>query len=498
MPGMNWRGWRPRLTQLAHQSAWGVALPLLAAVLAGAVAATGSLLPVMFMAGLILAPLLLLNPKFTTWVVLVGAMVGYGALSLWNDGLAGKLAWSLSGLSFLLLAALALRRLFTVSRQPSAGKHVYAIMFFMAYAVCTSVLQGSGANETITGFKRYFQGLGLLAALAWAPLTKRDIENLGWFVVALALMQLPFVLFERIKLVPIREAIQALYPGMVPVDVVAGTFGASMLGGGGSAEMATFLLFVLVSLINRGRHGLITGRRLFFLLPAVALPLGLGETKVVVIFLPMLILAIFRQTLLKRPVVGAVTLVLGVSTSLALGWVYLSMSTRGAASELLSTVAYNFGAKGHGNNYLNRTTSLLFWAEQQSLSNPVSPIFGNGLGASHDGTGGHIATAHVGYGVGLTAAPTLLWDLGVVGFLLYFGIFVAAWRTASAVCRSALPVWMRCDAQTIQATLPVLALYTFYRLTPLEQLPFQFVMAGVLGYLSWLYRQTFDLRYLGN
>lgn len=487
---MTLHGWRPWLSGLISRPMWGVTLQVLVAVMAGGAAATGSLLPIMLVAGVILAPLLLLNPKFTTWVLLVGALVAYGVLSLWNDGLTAKLAWSLSGLSFALLAVIGLRRLFSIAREPSAGAHVQMALLFMGYAVLASMMQGAPFTETITAFKRYFQGFGLMAVLAWAPFALRDMQRLGRFVIFLALLQLPFALFERVKLVPIRESLQALYPGMVPIDVVAGTFGASMTGGGGSAEMATYLLFVLVGLINRARLKVVTWRSLAVLVPLVALPLGMGETKVVVIFLPLLLLTLFRQTFWKRPAVGVAILVAGAIATAATGLAYLSLSGRDINGEVMDTVAYNFGSKGHGNNYLNRTTSLIFWQQQQSLGNPVSPIFGNGMGSSHDATGGHIAAAHLGYGVGLTAAATLLWDLGIVGMALYFAVFVAAWRTASEVSLSALPAWMRSDAQALQAMLPVLAIYTFYRLTPLEQLPFELLVAGILGYLAWLRRQV--------
>ncbi|WP_374588145.1 hypothetical protein [Ideonella dechloratans] len=468
---------------------WGLILPLLAALLAGATAATGSLLPVMAVSGLIIGPLLMLNPRFTIWTVLLGAMVGYGALSLWNDALAAKLAWSLSGLLFGLLVVHGLHRLFSAAGAHRSAPHVLLMLWFMAYALIVSLVQAAPAIELITAFKRYFQAVGLIVVLAWAPFKVSDLKALGLFALSLALLQLPFSAFERIKLVPIREGLQSLYPGMVPIDVVAGTFGASMLGGGGSAEMATYLLFVLVVLLNRARHGLLSTSRLMWLAPLVALPLAMGETKVVVIFLPVLLFTLFRRTIFARPLLGVGIVVGGALLTAGLGLAYLGITGRDVDGELLNTIAYNFGQKGHGNNYLNRTTSLLFWAKEQGLSNPVSPVFGNGLGASHDATDGHIAVKHPGYGIGLTAAPTLLWDLGLVGFALYLAIFGAAWWAASRVRARAQAAWMACDAEALQATLPVLVIYTFYRLTPLEQLPFQMVMAAVLGYLAWLYRQ---------
>ena len=39
---------------------------------------------------------------------------------------------------------------------------------------------------------------------------------------------------------------------VVPIDVVAGTFGATLYGGGASGEMATFLIIVLAFLLHSG------------------------------------------------------------------------------------------------------------------------------------------------------------------------------------------------------------------------------------------------------
>jgi len=46
-----------------------------------------------------------------------------------------------------------------------------------------------------------------------------------------------------------------------------------------------------------------------------------------------------------------------------------------------STLDYNIYVRGYGNNYLNRTTVLIFWAERQGVHDPVSFVFGNGLGS---------------------------------------------------------------------------------------------------------------------
>jgi hypothetical protein len=93
------------------------------------------------------------------------------------------------------------------------------------------------------------------------------------------------------------------------------------------------------------------------------------------------------------------------------------------------------------------------------------------------------------HGIGLTAASTLLWDLGVLGVGLFLAVLALAWRTAARLQRQSAEPWVRADTAAIQATVPLFAFYLFYRLALLETLSFQIVFAALLGYLAWLHRR---------
>jgi hypothetical protein len=153
-------------------------------------------------------------------------------------------------------------------------------------------------------------------------------------------------------------------------------------------------------------------------------------------------------------------------------------------------VSYNFSKdKGYGARLLNRTTVLTFWAGQQSASNPVSPVFGNGIGSAHEASGGHLALRYPNYGISLTSASVLLWEQGLFGAGLFCALFVSGWLLAGRLRKGASEAWVRADAAAIQAAVAILFTYLFYRPTPLESLPFQLIIFGMFGYLAWLKRR---------
>ena len=215
----------------------------------------------------------------------------------------------------------------------------------------------------------------------------------------------------------------------------------------------------------------------------------MGETKVVVILLPLMFLILFRGEIVARPHYAILWFCIAGLLSVAAAYAYLHTNKYHSFDDLItSTLDYNV-YHGHGALKLNRTSVLSFWADQQGLGNPVSPVFGNGLGSAHAQTGGHIAQRYPGFGIGLTAMATLLWDHGIVGTVLFLAVLALAWRTAESLRRQSTEAFVRADAAAIQASLALFAFYLIYRLALLETLSFQIVFAALLGYLAWLHRR---------
>ena len=90
--------------------------------------------------------------------------------------------------------------------------------------------------------------------LCWFPFHEQNVGRWRLFLLIVAVIQLPFALYELIALVPMREGLR----DVVPIDVVAGTFGATLYGGGASGEMATFLIIVLAFLLAQRMERILT------------------------------------------------------------------------------------------------------------------------------------------------------------------------------------------------------------------------------------------------
>lgn len=461
-------------------------ISVLMAILFGLVSVTANPILISVVMALFVGALLLARPAWIVWLVLSLGLLVTGVLPLYSDdGLVTKTSWGVSILSFILMIV----AFFTVATSPSMRKgtpaFIWVALSFLVYAVLVSFIQWHSMGEFSGGFKRYFQMWGLLFALCWFPFNERDIRRWRIFLLIVALLQLPFAVYELIVLVPMREGLR----NVVPIDVVAGTFGATLYGGGSSGEMATFLIIMLAFLLAQRMEKTLTVRRLMLLVPMMLAPLFLGETKAVVIMLPLMFLVLYRRVMLTRPHYAVAGLVLGTLLTVAAGYVYFSLSKKTMDAQIADYLDYNIYDKGYGIHYLNRTTVLTFWAQHQGAHNPISFLFGNGLGSSHTPAGGHVAMRYPWHGIGLTSASTLLWDLGVFGFGLFATIFALAWQTAGRLQRKLTEPTLRADAAAIQAALVLFAFYLFFRPSLLETMSFQIVFAVLLGYLAWLHRR---------
>lgn len=458
------------------------------AVFFGLVAITANPVFVSVAIGLLLTPLIVAKPDWNIWIILVSGLLVAGVLPIWLEGFSSKVVWVISLLSFVLMLSSLFRAASAFETIRGTPAFVWLALMFMIFTLLNSLIQWSSFYEIAGGFKRYYQVMGLLFALAWLGISERKVHLWRVFFVIIALIQLPWALYQLIELVPVREGIKYFYPGMVPIDVVAGTFGASLYGGGANAEMATFLIVVLAFLLARRREKLIGLGKYLVLLPFILTPLFMGATRVVVILLPFMFVILYRRELIARPLHAVLALSMGTLLTLGAGYVYVDQSNMSFDNMLIDTLSYNVGDRGYGGYTLNRSTVLTFWAEQQGANDPVSAIFGNGLGATH-GSSGNVSRHYLGYGISLTAASILLWEQGPIGTALFLSMLVCAWRTSGRLQYEAICSSMRADAAAIQATLPLFAFYLIYRSALLESMPFQIVFYSLLGYLAWLHRQ---------
>lgn len=443
--------------------------------------------------------LLLRKPTWTVELVIILGLFVAGLVILYFGDLAVKMVWGVSILGFVLLG-LALYKLVTTPQvMHSTPTFIWIALLFFIYAIVDSVCQLYSAKEMIGGFKRYFQVWGLLFGLCWLGFSKKDVDQWRKTILVICLLQAPFCLYQNIVLVPIREDYVASIPGLEPIDVVSGTFGANMFGGGNNAEMATALLMVFAFLLARFREKILPAKKLFWVSVILLSPLVMGETKIVVLLLPVMIFALYRKELLSRPHYAVMALILGAIFMAITLNVYMIMTKMTLDQLVFDTIAYNFYEIGYGNCYLNRTTVLIFWGQHQSLGDPLSFLFGNGLGSAREDFGGlgsgHIDTRYQGYCVGLTGVSMLLWELGIFGIVLFLMMMAATWHCANRLMEKSVDPEVRADVAAIQASVALFTIYPLYRDTLLSEFSFQLIFTFMLGYLAWLHKQQAEKKH---
>lgn len=421
----------------------------LLAVVTGLLATTASPIFIGLFVGAISGVALVGLPGVSLWVVLVGTLVLGGLIAQFLPVL-GKANWLFSMLGFLLLASTVAA---TLVRRPASRVPLpwwaWLALLFPVYAALVALVNLASVLEFLAGFKRYFQFWGVFAGLALLTFKPGTHRNIVRFLVALAMVQVVFAAYQRVVVVPQRVGLGG---GVVAIDAVSGTFESSFLGGGSSSVLVFFLLTVFAFVLRLWLDGQLSGWRAFVASVFMLSPLALGETKVVVVFLPLVLFSVLALDLKRHPIRAVMLLLLGVLGTAALALLYLAISARAGQSlqtVLDNTIAYNFGNVGyHSASNLNRSTVFSFWWSQQSLGDPVGLLFGHGPGSSYSGEGalvpGKLALRFAGLAIAFTTLSSLLWDFGVVGtglFMLFnlgavFAVARAALRLPRGAARS--------------------------------------------------------------
>lgn len=392
---------------------------------------------------LIAGSMLVLKPLAGTWIVIVGSLIFAGVIDLYMPALQ-PIKWALAGLAMGISFIAYVMKGNVRKKIPKVKFKTSLLLFlwlFFAYVILISMFSWHGVGAFLTSFKAYFQVWGVLVAVYYVIDKEIDAARLMKFLLVLGVMQLPFVFHQFFVLIPQRSTEAFALRGMVAADVVAGTFGGTMMGGGRSSSLAMLCVLGITIVLAQFRSGLTSMMRTVILLAIFVLPMFLSEAKLFIVLLPIALFILYKDKLVKDPLkflIGAIAVLL------LLGAIFFAYSLiPGAESQQNmgleemwdSNISYNFGDRGYGNALLNRTTVYSFWLhEHLSWAEILHMFFGHGAGETQGGVfvGPDLTLLkkYPGYGIGLTGVSTLLWELGLVGTILVIGIFVSAYKLA--------------------------------------------------------------------
>jgi hypothetical protein len=489
----SWLATTPLLSARRLTPAAVTALFMLVAVLGGVVIGSGNFILMAVVLGAILGVLLVGSIHIVVWVVIVSTLLVSGPLVLHFPEFR-RLPWLFSMLGLLLAAAstLYIGSGRNVPRN-DAPAFVGLACAFIAYVIVSTSIGDGSLDEKIAAMKRLFQYWGLLFIFATVPFKPSLVRKWVLAVFLVALVQLPFALHQRIALVPMRTNMPAR---VVPIDIVAGTFEADMWGGANNNTMAYFLVVAAVGLLAAYRDRMISGVKLSIMLAIVAIPLGLGETKMVLVYLPIAFLAAYGDMVRKRPGMFAVASAAAATVIALFIYIYIGLlSADGRSLSLDQRIAenleYNVGNTGYyGGGGLNRSTVVPFWWSQHGLNNPVATVLGHGIGSSFysETDPGHMDRKYAGYAIGLTGLSSLLWDVGIFGTVLYLGLLVSAGLVAIKLAARAQPGLDRAVCRALVASvfmqLALVPVADMMLLVPSTEV----LQALTLGLIAWRWR----------
>lgn len=423
------------------------------------------------------------SPVF--WATILIALLLGGLAQLYVPALAQiKLLGALAGLSLLLLVPI-------IAVMSTGGLRIprlaWIALLFMLWAVLVTVVGEGPLIEKIAGFKRYFQMWGVLFFLALLPLAHRSEDRLWRFLFLLGFVELVFVLHQVIVLVPIREAMG----GLVAVDVVAGTFGARMEGGGSNNTLSAFMAVFLAGVLGLRAIGRLPGWRFPLALLTALLPFFLGETKSAFLYLTLAMLVMARSQIARRPLTTLLQMAIGLLVMVALMQAYVTLYSKGLSAEewLENILAYNIGDVGYGAlSELNRTTVYPHWFEEHIPDDPGGLLFGHGLGAAFldysEEKPGHAEARYAGMGIGLTGLSSMLWDVGLPGTLLFLAIPLLAIRRAIKLWAASRDPVQRLRLKLSGIAVLVTGTSMFLSSTMTQEQPVQCLFALAVGYIA--------------
>ncbi len=478
-----------------------VLLGALLAVFSGLVLATSNLILSGLLFGLLALPILFFFPSLLLWTVLIGGLVVSGVILMYVPSLR-ILRWVIPISAMLLLLSVLVLAVFSASRNSSPAKmSASAKVGFLFLGICamSAVLNWQGVGMAIFGVKNYFQVFTLYLAflvIRWQP---GLFKQFTWFMIIVAVIQLPFAVHQLLYFVPMREGIGH---GIVAQDIIAGTFGGDVEGGGSNGALSAFLFIALALVLSLWKTGLLRGIHVAILVPVFLVPVFFNESKISLIFLAVVVGLIFFREIASQPGRVFIGAVLSAVVGIGMLYVYSALHPSAQASSPLDliklTVELNTSEDvGYGALELNRLTSLEFWWRKHGLDDPLHTLIGHGLGASRDASGTlDLATTlamqkYYGLGIGLTAVSSLLWDVGIVGFGIVVMWFVVAFIEAKRLAAHyASEPFNHAVFVGFQASIVVMLLSLIHKNFFVFDQSYQVLVFSVLGFIAYAARNA--------
>ena len=455
--------------------------------------------------GLIIGVLVIASRVAVFWFVLIGGLVVTGVCQLYLPG-SRYVRYVVPLASFALILHWVMEYFRTRNRKsdiPVPAPIWWALAFALT-GLISVLINLSDPAVAVIGMKDYFQMWPFFLSIVFLRWNQSFAKNLFRGLLVIALVQLPFVVHQYLFLVPLRRGFgQGLGTEIVPVDVVAGTFGALLLGGGNNAVLAAFQVIIVGFLLALWKNGVVSLWKVALLSLLLLSPMLVNEAKVAVLYLPLAFIVVFYRDIAVKPIkfIVAGSAMTGVLAALMTAIILAHPtgdlhSVEDLVNFVVARQTADVSERQGQYSELSRVTALTFWAKEHVTANPANTLLGHGMGASREREGG-ITTADTladkryrGLRIGYTALSALLWDTGIVGMIMVLGMFASTFFTAGRLSqhyRDKDP-FKTSLFEGAQASMAVLTLSLAHKDFFITNIPFQTLAYTLIGFIaySWL------------
>ena len=436
-----------------------------------------------------------LYPKLIFWMALLVAYVGAGVTQLYIPSLQ-LVRWAAVPLSMLMLLYVmfqAMKQLDDAEHKRNINFLTFLLVFFLLVNLFSALFNRMPFGDIFFGIKVYFQLWGIMFAMALLNWDDRMMRtSLPKFIFVIALIQLPFALHQYFFVAPKRVGIEK---GIVALDIVSGTFGGILTGGGANAVLAVFLLSIWSCCLALWKKGYLSSVTTVGISIVLLIPVTINEAKVSIVYAMAIFFIVFRKGILQNfhRFLGVAVFVFAMVGGLF--YTYVAHAPEGKAdswTELIAyTIEYNILKEEGFEGRLSRGGSIDLWVEDNARDVPHT-LFGYGVGTTRiearTGLSKHLGVADVqGFGVGNLASISVLWESGVIGFVVLTLIFIIAFIYAQKLeerCGNHDP-WMGGIFLGLQGAVFILYISMWHKNFFVYHIGYQIIIVTLFGYLIY-------------
>jgi len=477
-------------------SPWLAAVPI--AMLAGAVASTGNIKLIALFFGTLFGLVTALFPTALFWLSITISIVLAGTAQLYFPSLE-LIRWAVVPISALLVIHILIQSIQSSPqhRNPDDMPSIlWLLLAFMLVNLITALVNQQNFASMTTGLKGYFQLWGVLFGMALLNWNRELMERrLPKIVLLLALIQVPFALHQYFFIAPIRHNLEQ---GIVPLDIVSGTFGGSIEGGGANAALAVFLLIVWSCILALWKNRAISTPKTLLISAFLLTPVMINEAKVSIIYAIAIFIVVFRRGIFHNftRFVGVSILFIGVVAMMFL--TYIRHAPEGKVESwtglITYTVAYNLTKDEQWDGKLSRGGSIKLWLQEHGPA--VNTLLGYGVGVTRAESQTRLSKKLgikdlQSFGVGNLAAIAVLWESGVIGFGIVTALFWTAFRSACQLERRySVNAKQSAIFLGLQGAIIILYISLWHKNFFVFHIAYQAVFILLFGYLIYWLRQT--------